>query len=135
MSFLHHVDNKPFLTIHNHYPAVHQKYFTQIYYRTFQPGKSMRLSHNALTWSTTPKGKKDKDDVTPNPADMVELLRSFEVYYYAICFFAARPYIALNLHNALVRYRIRLMDFSLIYRFNSVRVYHYTFIGDRILKG
>ena len=73
--------------------------------------------------------------MTPNLADIVELLRSFKVYYYTIYFFVIRPYIALNLYNALVRYRIRLIDFSLIYRFNLVRVYYYTFIGDRILKG
>ena len=94
----------------------------------------MRLAYNALAWGTTPKGKKDKDEVTPDPADIVELLRCFEVYTYTIYFFAARPYIALKLYNALVRYRIRLIDFSLIYRFNSVRTYYYTFIGDRILK-
>ena len=133
VSFLHHAGNKPFLTIHEHYPAVNIKYFKQIYYGNFQPSKSMRLAHNALAWSTTPKGKKDKDEVTPDPADMVELLRTFEVYAHAICFFAARPRVALELHDALVRYRIRLMDFSLIYRFESVRTYHYAFMGDRIL--
>ena len=69
VSFLHHAGNKPFLAVHEHYPAVHMKYFRQIYYGTFQPGKSMRLSHNALAWGTTPKGKKDKDDATPDPAE------------------------------------------------------------------
>ena len=106
-------------------------------FRPYGYGKrqcTTKSAHNALAWSTTPKGKKDKDEVTPNPADMVELLRSFEVYIYTICFFAARPHVALELHNTLVRYHIRLIDFSLIYRFDSVRIYHYTFIGDRILN-
>ena len=70
----------------------------------------------------------------PDLADMTELLRAFEVYAYAICFFTARPHVALELYEALTRYRIRLLDFSLIYRFDSVRTYHYTFIGNRILK-
>lgn len=81
----------------------------------------MRLAHNAFAWSTTPKGKKDKDDATPDSGDTVELLRCFEVYAHAICFFAARAHVALELHDALIRYRIRLMDFSLMYRFDSVR--------------
>ena len=70
----------------------------------------------------------------PDLVDITELLRIFEVYVYAICFFTARPYVALELYEALTRYRIRLLDFSLIYRFNSVRTYYYTFIDNRILK-
>ena len=107
----------------------------QIYWGTFLPSKSMRLAHDALAWSTTPKGKKDKDEATPDSANMVQLLRCFEVYAHAICFFAARPQVALELHDALVRYRIRLMDFSLTFSFESIRTYHYAFMGDRILRG
>ena len=99
-----------------------------------QPSKSMRLAHDALTWSTTPKGKKDKDDATPESSNMVQLLRCFEVYGHAICFFAARPHVALQLHDALVRYRVRLMDFSLTYNFASIRTYHYAFMAKRILS-
>ena len=95
----------------------------------------MRLVYNVLAWSITPKGKKDKDDATPDLGDMVELLRGFEVYAYAICFFAARPHVVLALHDALIKYRVRLMDFSLSYRFDLVRIYYYAFIGDRILRG
>ena len=135
VSFLHHhAGNKPFLSLHEHYPAVNIKYFKQIYWGTFQPSKSMRLAHDALTWSTTPKGKKDKDDVTPESSNMVQLLRCFEVYGHAICFFAARPHVALQLHDALVRYRVRLMDFSLHFNFASIRTYHYAFMAKRILS-
>ena len=35
-------------------------------------------------------------------ANMAELLRTFEVYIYAICFFTIRPYIALDLYEALI---------------------------------
>ena len=66
---------------------------------------------------------------------MVQLLRCFEVYAHTICFFAARPHAALQLHEALIRYRIRLMDFSLIYDFDSIRTYHYAFMAKRILSG
>ena len=93
VSFLHHAGNKPFLSIHEQYPAVNIKYFKQIYWGTFQPRKSMRLAYDALAWSTTPKGKKDKDDATPESTNMVQLLRCFEVYAHAICFFAARPHV------------------------------------------
>ena len=136
VSFLHdHSGNKPFLSLHDHYPAVNIKYFKQIYWGTFQPRQSMKLAHDALAWCTAPKGKKDKDNETPESANMVQLLRCFEVYAHAICFFAARPQVALDLHEALVRYRIRLMDFSLTYYFDSVRTYHYAFMANRILKG
>ena len=67
-------------------------------------------------------------------ANIIELLRIFEVYVYIICFFTVRLHVALKLYEALTRYRICLLDFSLIYRFNSVRTYYYTFIGNRILK-
>ena len=132
--FLHYAGNKPFLTLYKHYPAVNLKYLKQIYFRNFQPSKSMALAHNSLAWSTTHKAKKSKDEVIPDPADIAELLRTFEVYTHAICFFTVRPYIALDLHEALIRYRIRLLNYNLIYRFDSVRIYHYTFIGNRILK-
>ena len=130
----HHAGNKPFLSLHEHYPTVNIKYFKQIYWGTFQPSKSMRLAHDALAWSTTPKGKKDKDDVTPESSNMVQLLRCFEVYGYAICFFTARPHVALQLHDALVRYRLRLMDFSLHFTFVSIRTYHYAFMAKRMLS-
>ena len=116
VSFLHHyAGNKPFLKLHEHYPTINIKYFKQIYWGTFQPSNSMRLGYNTLTWSPTPKGKKDKDDITPESSNMVQLLRCFEVYAHAICFFASRPHVALQLHEALVRYRIRLLGFSLIF--------------------
>ena len=65
---------------------------------------------------------------------MVQLLRCFEVYVHAICYFAARPNVALDLHEALIRYRVRLMDFSLHYSFISIRNYHYAFMSKRILS-
>ena len=134
VSFLHHhACSKTFLSLYVHYPAVNMKYFKQIYWGTFRPSESMRLVHDA--WSTTHKGKKDKDDATPEPSNMVQLLRCFDVYTHAICFFAARPHTALQLHEALLRYRVRLMDFSLRYYFDSIRTYHYVFMANRILRG
>ena len=94
----------------------------------------MALAYNSLAWSTTHKAKKSKDEVILDLANIAELLRIFEVYTYAICFFVVRPHIALDLYEALIRYRIRLLDYNLIYRFDSMRIYYYTFIGNRILK-
>ena len=130
VSFLHHdAGKRPFLSLHEHYPAVNIKYFKQIYWGTFHPSKSMKLAHDALTWSSTPKAKKDNE-----PESMVQLLRCFEVYGHAICFFASRPEVALELHEALVRYRVRLMEFSLYFSFDSIRTYHYSFMAKRILS-
>lgn len=95
----------------------------------------MALAHDALALSTIYKPKKGKDETIPDSVDMTEFLRSFaKVYTHTICFFAARPHVALELHKDLIRYRIRLMDLSLIYRFDSVRTYHYAFMGRRMLS-
>ena len=60
---------------------------------------------------------------------MVQLMRCFEVYGHAIYFFAIRPYVALELYEALVRYRVRLIEFSTAFSFDSIRIYYYVFMG------
>ena len=96
--------------------------------------KPNQLLYHPLTWSTTPKGKKDKDDVTPESSNMAQLLSAFEVYGHATCFFAARPHVALQLYDALARYRLRLIEFSRTFSFKSIRTYHYVFMAKRILS-
>ena len=131
----HHTGNKPFLALHDIYPSVNIKYFKQIYWGTFKPSQSMRLVPDEITWNSTTKGKKDKDEKEPEAANMVQLLHCFDVYSLALCKFAARPHVALDLHEALLQYRGRLTEFSLTYQFDSVRVYHYAFMTKRIFRG
>ena len=128
------IGNQPFLSLHEHYRAVDIKWFKQIYFGTFKPKYLQNLSHTYAHWSVTTKSSK-KDEDTINAANMMQLLRCFEVYAHAICYFAARPHVALKLHEALISYRIRLSDFSGVYRFDSIRIYHYSFMAARILHG
>ena len=57
------------------------------------------------------------------------------MYGYTIYFFAIRPHVALELYEVLVRYRVRLIEFSLYSTFDSIRIYYYIFMGKRILTG
>ena len=78
------------------------------------------MAYNSLVWGTTAKEKKGKDELTIDPADIIELLRPFEVYIHAIYFFVARLYVALKLYKALLNYYIRLIEFLGIYIFKLV---------------
>ena len=57
------------------------------------------------------------------------------MYSHAICWFASRPHVALDLHEALLQYRSRLRGFSLTYQFDSIRTYHHAFMTKRIFRG
>lgn len=135
VSFLHHQEgNKPFLKIHEQFRAVDIKYFKQIYYGTFKPKDLVKLAHGYSDWTWSKNGK-DKKEETQEASGLNQLLRCFDVYCMAICHYAARPHVALKLHEALIEYRIRLSDFSVHYRFDSIRAYHYAFMSARILNG
>ena len=94
--------NKPFLKLHERYRAVNVKYFKQIYFGKFQPKHLTRLAHNYFNWSMDKKDKKD-DDVQ-EATGLNQLLRCFDVYCQAICYFASWPHVALKLHKALIDY-------------------------------
>ena len=134
VSFQHNEGNKPFLKLHEQFRAVDVKYFKQIFYGTFKPKNLVMLAQDYADWATkNSKGK--KDEVIQEASGLSQLLRCFDVYCTAICFFAARPHVALQLHEALIQYRIRLSDFSVHYRFDSIRAYHYAFMSARMLNG
>lgn len=127
VSFLHHEDDtKLFLTLHESYRAVSIKYFKQIFFGTFRPIDSLKLS---ATYINRPS---DNDE--SEASDLSQLLRSFEVYGQAICHYA-QSNVAVALQKALSDYRIRLYELSVYYSFEYIREYHYSFMAARILNG
>ena len=137
MSFLHQEEgNKPFLKLHERYRAVSIKYFKQIFFGTFLPKDLPKLAAGYATWTAEIKSRKKEDEEEVQGVDgLTQLLRCFYVYRQAICHFAARPHVALKLHEALIDYRIRLSDFSAHYQFDSIKTYHYAFMAARLLNG
>ena len=136
VSFIHQEGNKPFLKLHERFRAVDIKYFKQIFYGTFKPKDLLKLAYDYTDWAWSSESSKDKKNKgTQEASGINQLLRGFDVYCQAICYFAARPHVALSLHEALIDYRIRLSDFSIHYRFDSIRQYHYSFMSARILNG
>lgn len=79
--------------------------------------------------------KEKKNEVVPEVSGLNQLLRCFEVYAAAICYFAARPHVALQIEEALRDYRIRVSDFAIYYRFESIRSYHYAYMSARMFNG
>ena len=129
VSFLHsHSEGKrPFIKIHQRYRAVDVRYFKQIYDGTFRPEHLTKLASSYTN-------RLDKDDDVQEAVGLNQLLRCFEVYGQAICHFCP-PTVAIRLQEALSDYRVRLSDLSVHYRFDSIREYHYAFMGARILCG
>ena len=126
VSFTHAAGTRPFLSIHERFRAVDVKYFKQIFYGTFRPEHITKLAHSYVHRSAG-------EDIQ-EASGMVHLLRCFEVYGAAICHFA-HPGIAFRLQEALCEYRIRLAELSTLYRFDTVREYHYAFMAARMLHG
>ena len=65
---------------------------------------------------------------------MIYLLQHFEVYGQAIYHFAY-SIVVIRLQKALSDYRFRLTELSALYKFDSIREYHCTFINARNLNG
>lgn len=134
VSFVDNAGKKPFLSLPEEFRAVNVKYFKQIYQGTFAPRHLTKLG-NLYTDGMANLDKKDKkhEDIQ-EASGLCQLLRCFEVYGVAICHFAA-PGIVVQLGKALALYRIRISDFSVHYRFDSIRSYHYSFMTARIYSG
>lgn len=125
ISFKHHrSETEPILTLHERYPFVNIKYFRQIFWGTFRPKDSIKLSRTHV--NSSPK----RSQMT----DLVCLIRCFEVYGQAICHYA-QPDIALKLQEALSEYRTHLCYLSGICTFDSILQYHYAFTVRRMYGG
>lgn len=120
-------DDKPYHTFHKKFRAVNIKYFKQIFFGTFRPEQSIELSR-------TPYNRMDNHKDVPEATDLIQLLRCFEVYGQAICHYAHSD-VVIQLQEALSDYRVRLIDLSVYYTFDSIREYHYAFMYARILNG
>ena len=124
---MHHTyDTKPFLTLHGSYRAVNIKYLKQIFFGTFRSVDSLKLPKTYLNCTN------DIDD--HEASDLSQLLRCFEVYGQAICYYAQSK-IALQLQIALSNYRTRQYELSVYYSFEPIREYHCSFMTERILNG
>ena len=132
--FLDQQGNKPFLKFHERYRAVNIKYSKQIFFETFQRKHLIKLAHSYADGVLKGKEKKKNEEIQ-EATGLNQLLRCFDVYCQAICHFAARPHVALKLHKALIDYRIRVSDFSVHYRFDSIRAYFYAFMAARMING
>ncbi len=124
VSFLHAEGTKPFLSLHERYRAVNIKFFKQIFFGTFKPDRLTHLAQNP----TDHLDSKEVQEVN----GMVHLLRCFEVYGQAVCYYAV-PTVALRLQEALSDYRVRLAELSIHYKFDSIRAYHHAFMNTRII--
>lgn len=133
VSFKDNEDKKSHFELHERFRAVNVKYFKQIFNGTFPPKHLIKLAHN-YTDGTLNKADEKTEDVQ-EVSGLIQLKRCFHVYGFAICYFAARPHVALQLHEALTDYRIRLSDLSVHCRFDSIRSYHYAFMSACILNG
>ena len=126
VSFLHAEGTQPFLHLHKRYRSVDIKYFKQIFLGTFKSKNLMKLGQRYTKWSNTESSRR--------PNGMLELLRCFEVYGQAICYYA-HPDVALQLQEALSDYRCRLIVLSNTYEFNSINEYHNTVIETNMFRG
>ena len=63
---------------------------------------------------------------------MSHLLLYLEVYSQILLHFSAKAVLD-PLQQSLSQYRVRLLEISVIYKFNSIRIYNAVFIRARIL--
>ena len=126
VSFMDAEDTQPFFRIHERYGSVDIKYFKQIFFGTFRSKDLIKLGER-YTKSTISRA-------SPQPNGMLQLLRCFEIYGQAICYYAHSD-IALSLQEALSDYRSRLIVLSHTYEFDSIRNYHYAVVAANMLGG
>ena len=65
---------------------------------------------------------------------MSHLLLYLEIYGQIVLHFSAKSLLD-PLQQSLSQYRVRLIEMSVIYKFDSIRAYNATFIRTRILLG
>ena len=126
VSFMHHEEGtRPFLDLAARFPTVHMKYFKQIFYGTFQPENLTKLG----------QGMADRAAAEAQEAKgMAHLLLCLEIYGQIVLFFSIKGWRE-PLQESLSQYRVRLIEMSVIYKFDSIRAYNATFMRTRILLG
>lgn len=125
-AFKHHRHGEdPISSIFLRYPTVEKKWFKKVFYGQLNPTQLTKFSTDLSP--RNPDKEKDVEDAK----SISHLMRCFEVYGQAICYFSAPP-INYQLQEALSDYRIKLSEFAMHYTFESVRTYHYSFMQNRI---
>ena len=127
VSFLHQEEGtKPFLDLASRFPTVQMKYFKQIFYGTFQPENLTKLG----------QGMADRaaQEAPQEVKGMSHLLLCIEIYGQIVLHFSASS-LRYPLQQALSQYRVRLLEMSVIYKFESIRTYNIAFMRTRLLVG
>ena len=104
------------------------EYFEQIFLQTFQPEQLTKRTYIYANRNVN-KDKTKADDVS-KITGLNQLLRRFEVWGHTICR-CTQPAVTYSLQKALPDHRIRLSNWSVIYTFESMRTYQYSFIAAR----
>ena len=127
VSFLHHQEGEqPFYDLASPFPTVVMKYFKQIFYGSFQPENLTKLGQGMADRAALEAPQEAKG--------MAHLLLCMEVYGQIVLHFSARNLLG-PLQQAFSQYRTRLIEMSVIYKFDSIRAYNATFMRTRILLG
>ena len=127
VSFLHHKEGtRPFFDLCNRFASVHMKYFKQIFYGTFQPESLTKLGQSMSDRDTT--------EAPQDAKGMAHMLLCMEIYGQIVLHFSNSAILG-PLQEALSKYRVRLIEMSVIYKFDSIKAYNATFIRTRILLG
>ena len=127
MSFLQHKeDTKPFLDLAARFPTVLMKYFKQIFFRTFAPENLTKLSQGMADRAAVEASQEVKG--------IGHMLLYLEIYSQIVLHFSAVSLLS-PLQQSLSQYRVRLIEMSVVYKFDSIRAYNATFMRTRILLG
>lgn len=127
VSFLHQEEGtQPFLNLASRFPTVQMKYFKQIFYGTFQPENLTKLGQGMADRATQEAPQEAKG--------MSHLLLCLKIYGQIVLHFSAKSLLD-PLQQSFSQYRVRLLEMSVIYKFDSIRAYNATFMRTRILLG
>ena len=127
VSFLHHEEGtRPFFDIAGRFPTIQMKYFKQIFYGTFQPENLTKLGQGMADRVTA--------EAAQDAKGVAHLLLCLEIYGQIVLHFS-NSFLLGPLQEALSKYRVRLIEMSVIYKFDSIKAYNATFMRTRILRG
>lgn len=93
--------------------------FTQIFYGTFRPENLTKLGKGTAG--------KAAAEAPKEATGMAYMPLCLEIYWQIILHFSAVS-LAGPLQQSLSQYRVRLIEMSVVYKFDSIRAYHATFI-------
>ena len=127
VSFLHHDEGtKPFLDLAARFPTVLMNHFKQIFFGTFAPENLTKLGQGMADRAAA--------EAPQDAKGMAHMLLCLEVYSQIVLHFSAVSLLG-PLQQSLSQYRVRLIEMSVVYKFDSIRTYNAIFMRTRILLG